>query len=106
MAPRVGLSFRHAQKAEPYLDALRTAGLEPVNITPDQPFALSALAGLVLSGGSDIEPWRYGQDNMHARNPDQERDELELRIAGEAIRQGMPLLASITAPAAAYMTFW
>lgn len=77
---------------EAYLAALRGACLEPVECTPfDQP-ELSACRGLVLAGGSDVEPSRYGQPNQHARNPDPERDGMELRLIGEALERGLPIL--------------
>jgi len=91
---RVGLTYRIEKKAGPYREALRAAGLEPVDITPDCPGAgLHGLRGLVLSGGSDIEPGCYGQPDKGARNPDPERDEMELSAVQEALRVGMPVLA-------------
>ncbi|MGJ5814738.1 gamma-glutamyl-gamma-aminobutyrate hydrolase family protein [Paludibaculum fermentans] len=93
MAPRVGLTYRLEQKAVPYRAALQAVGLEAVNLTPEAPTSLDGLSGLVLTGGSDIEPWRYGQDDMAARNPDGPRDEMELRLAAEALDLGMPLFA-------------
>ena len=60
MAPKVGLTFRFDKKAEPYRLALRDAGLEIVDLTPDTPAAdLAGVSGLVLSGGSDISPTHY-----------------------------------------------
>lgn len=94
MAPKVGLTFRFEIKAQPYRQALRDAGLETVDLTPATPGAeLTGLSGLVLSGGSDIEPRRYGQADVNARQPDPERDELELRLAREALDAGMPVFA-------------
>ncbi|QOY86196.1 gamma-glutamyl-gamma-aminobutyrate hydrolase family protein [Paludibaculum fermentans] len=93
MAPRVGLTYRLEQKAVPYRAALQAVGLEAVNLTPEAPASLAGLSGLMLTGGSDIEPWRYGQDDIAARSPDGPRDEMELRLAGEAIELGMPLFA-------------
>ena len=58
---RAGLTFRLPKKAEPYAEALRRAGVEPVLISPEAPRPLTGLDGLVISGGSDIEPARYGE---------------------------------------------
>jgi len=92
--PKVGLTFRFEIKAVPYRQALRDVGLDPVDLTPATPSAtLTGLSGLVLSGGSDIEPGRYGQAMLGTREPDPERDDLELRLANEALAIGMPLLA-------------
>lgn len=94
VAPKVGLTFRFELKAQPYRLALREAGLEIVDLTPATPGAdLSGLSGLVLSGGSDIEPRRYGQAVSGNREPDPERDELELSLAHEALAAGMPIFA-------------
>lgn len=41
--------------------ALRRAGARPVRITPRQPRSSMHLDGLVVGGGSDIEPSHYGE---------------------------------------------
>ena len=61
MRKRVALAFRNTTKAPPYIRALETVGLEPVAFTPDAGLALGDLAGLVLTGGSDIDPALYEQ---------------------------------------------
>lgn len=83
----------------PYEDALRAAGVEPVLISPDS-FAWTASAmpqaasGLLLMGGSDVNPARYGEAR-HAETdePDDARDELECALIAEAIARDLPLLA-------------
>ena len=78
----------------PYRLALQEAGLDPVDLTPATPRAsLAELFGLVLSGGADVEPGRYGQPMDGTLNPDPERDELEIRMAREALAAGMPVFA-------------
>lgn len=92
--PKVGLTFRFELKAVPYRQALCDVGLDVVDLTPATPAAtLAGLSGLVLSGGSDIEPGRYGQALLGTRDPDPERDEFELRLAQDALTNAMPLLA-------------
>ena len=39
-----------------------------------------ACTGLLLPGGGDMEPWRYGQTNTASRNLEPERDALELDL--------------------------
>jgi len=91
---RVGLTYRYEKKAEPYKEALRAAGLEPVDFIPGRSGAgLNGLSGLLLSGGSDIEPNFYGHSDQGSRSPDRERDEMELALAQEVLRSGMPVLA-------------
>lgn len=89
---RVLLTHGARKPVGAYLAALRDACLEPVECTPSDPSDLGACRGLVLSGGSDVEPSRYGQPNRHARNPDPERDGMELRLIGEALERGLPIL--------------
>jgi len=94
MNPKAGLTFRYPHKAEPYADALRQAGIEPVLISPEQPRSLAGLQGLLLSGGTDLNPTRYG-GTPHPGNdtPDDARDELETGLLAEALAAGLPVLA-------------
>ena len=61
-----------------YWDALKACGLEPV-----RSMDLTAAAdcdGLLLPGGGDVEPVRYGQENRGSRGIDPERDQAELEL--------------------------
>ncbi len=82
-----------------YVHALAAAGAAPVLI----PLALDQeahqsiferLDGLVLAGGDDMNPVRYGQA-VHPKTeiPDDVRDELEINLTRWATEQGKPLLA-------------
>jgi len=51
MHKRVGVTYREAEKVEPYRNALRAVGIEPVLIHPDAPAPLDGLDGLLLTGG-------------------------------------------------------
>jgi putative glutamine amidotransferase len=94
MAIRVGLTYRFEAKAGPYLRALREAGLDPVSITPDCRRGLDGLAGLVLSGGTDLDPGLYGQTrHPNTQQPDRERDELERELVLQALHGDLPVLA-------------
>ncbi len=83
-----------------YFDALERAGglALPIPITPDVDRLRSyyeLLDGLLLPGGADIEPRRYGaveRDgcNLHVMP---ELDEVELTLARWAIADGLPVLA-------------
>jgi putative glutamine amidotransferase len=90
---RVGISFRFQGKAPPYQRALRLVGLEPLPITPDAPVAAEELDGLLLSGGSDIDPSQYGQERAsETREPDPDRDRLELQLLKDALDSDLPVL--------------
>lgn len=91
---RAGVTFREPAKAEPYAEALRQAGIEPVLISPGQPARLNGLDGLLLTGGTDLNPARYGAVPDPANEPpDDERDELETALLKQALDAGLPVLA-------------
>lgn len=93
MGKRAGLTYRLETKAAPYVAALRRAGFEIVPITPEIPAGLEGLDALVVSGGTDIEPTRFGQlAHPQTGEPDVDRDELEARLLGEALAADLPVL--------------
>jgi putative glutamine amidotransferase len=52
------------------------------------------LDGLILSGGGDIQPTLFGeQDSGLLRSVDEQRDQMELALARWALAEGLPLLA-------------
>lgn len=101
-APLIGLTTygrgennRYGLPAE-YVDAVRRAGGIPVLMPPGEqpPEAwLGLLDGLVLSGGGDIDPARYGGSRHETiYNVDHERDAFEFALVGQALARRMPLL--------------
>ena len=106
--PRIALiasRVRHQTRADTfeipraYLDAVLRAGglpvLLPACLPADLlPEALRGCGGVLLSGGGDVHPARYGQPErpeIHAIDP--ERDALELALVSLALARDMPLLA-------------
>jgi len=83
---------------ESYINALEAAGLAPVLITPaHSPEAvrslMAACAGLVLSGGEDVDPARYGEAPSPALGSvNRRRDEVEFTALEYALQQQMPVL--------------
>jgi putative glutamine amidotransferase len=80
-----------------YLEALRRAGTRPVVITaPDDGSPseiLEPFDGLVLIGGGDVDPARFGQQrHPEVYGVESERDELEIDLLLEADRSGIPVL--------------
>jgi putative glutamine amidotransferase len=91
---RAGMTFRNESKLGPYEQALREVGIEPVCISLDAPPPIESLDGLVLAGGTDINPARYGQQPApETDSPDEQRDEVETRLLQDALAQGIPVLA-------------
>ncbi len=94
MHKRVGVTYREAEKVEPYRNALRAVGIEPVLIHPDAPAPLEGLDGLLLTGGADVNPSLYRQEPNPANDePDNERDALEQHMLESALERDLPVLA-------------
>jgi putative glutamine amidotransferase len=92
-APRRGYLGLHRD----YLRAVEQAGGLPLVLAPgtpaDAPDLVARLDGLLLSGGSDVDPTLYGA----APHPKlgrvfRERDDFELALAREALTRDLPLL--------------
>ncbi len=92
MSKRVAVTFGagNPAKVEPYEAALRAVGLEPVR----NPDSLAGVEGLLLTGGTDVDPSLYGEArHPETQDPDHARDTLELHLLREALETGKPLLA-------------
>lgn len=83
-----------------YLDVVGRAGGQPVLIPPerepdtDLDMVCEMLDGLVLIGGGDVSPGRYGQDSEpRTAGTSDERDRLELELLRRAFDGGLPVLA-------------
>ncbi len=72
--------------------ALRRAGAQACRLTPEAPRPPEPLAGLVLGGGADLDPARYGQPQAGARGVDPARDEFEWAILQRCLRAQVPVL--------------
>lgn len=92
---KVALTCRKLEKAPPYAEAVRAAGIDPVIVTPDDhPGTLAGYDGLLLTGGTDIDAARYGQmRHPLAEDPDPERDAMEIAYLYEALQRDVPILA-------------
>jgi len=92
---RVAVTHGLKTNREPYMAAVRDAGLDPVSVNPLHPLSsLTGIDGLLLCGGSDLDPSMYGQQRRpEGGDPDRERDALEQRLLAEALTRDVPLLA-------------
>ena len=83
-----------------YLQWLQTINNEVemvdlISLSPNEAVeALSSVNGVLLSGGPDVDPSRYGQPEKHAHcgTIDEHRDELELAIIQPALELNLPIL--------------
>ena len=88
------VTYRDRAKAEPYAEALRMAGVEPVLVSPEDPRLLEDSAGLLLTGGTDVNPALYGQPpDPRTQMPDDARDALESSLLRLALERDAPVLA-------------
>lgn len=81
-----------------YLRAVQAAGGLAVALSPatpqDAPAVLDRVDGLLLIGGTDVDPGAYGQSPHPATDPpDPARDAFEFALVREAIARDLPLLA-------------
>jgi putative glutamine amidotransferase len=92
-------SARAAMLPAVYVQAVRRSGGRPVLLPPggddeEAAVTVAGLDGLVVPGGPDIDPERYGA----ARHPETQapgpvRDAWEFGVTGAALSLGVPLLA-------------
>ncbi|MFJ9718013.1 gamma-glutamyl-gamma-aminobutyrate hydrolase family protein [Streptomyces sp. NPDC101213] len=80
-----------------YPRLVQGAGALAVMLPPDAPehaaSAVARLDGLVIAGGPDVEPARYGAErDPRTGPPARERDAWELALIGAALGAGVPLL--------------
>jgi putative glutamine amidotransferase len=89
------IPYRHREKAKPYEEAIRAAGLNPVavSVSGSRP-ELNGCSGLLLAGGTDVNPLLYGQAAVpETEAPDEERDQFELALLHLAEEKAVPILA-------------
>jgi putative glutamine amidotransferase len=79
-----------------YVQAVVAAGGVPLLLPPVPEIieaALPRLDGLIMAGGPDIEPSRYGAAPLETTGPPRvDRDAAELGLIGTALAAGLPLL--------------
>ena len=77
----------------PYEKALQDAGIEPVLIVPGGEVPKD-VSGLVLMGGSDVNPARFGEARLtETDRPDDARDALECDLIDDFMKRDLPVLA-------------
>ena len=100
--PRIGYTFRTRKREyflkwqKDYWFAIALFGGEPVPIYPDDDLdaLLPTLDGVILTGGGDVHPRFFGQENRGTQmdTVDEARDAMELAVARYAAEHGLPLL--------------
>ncbi len=97
MGPRIAVTLcghsaaRCVVARDQYLDAIRRAGAEPIAVDPTEAVP-DEFDGLCLTGGGDIDPERYGADNIASTDIDERRDDVELALLEHALARDIPVL--------------
>ncbi len=87
--PRIQLSGS-AGPLSNYCQAVRGAGGVPVAGYAPAPDL--SCQGLILCGGGDVDPARFGQENLGSQPPDPVRDQAELELFQAFAEAGKPIL--------------
>jgi putative glutamine amidotransferase len=90
-------TFNRYAIATTYTEAIEAAGGVPLMIPPQAgniSEIISVVDGLLISGGGDIRPDRYGDNEVHETTYGihDGRDELEIALVREATQRDIPML--------------
>jgi putative glutamine amidotransferase len=86
-----------ARKNALYVDSVVRHGataipLDAASSTADRAGAFASMDGLLITGGADLDPSRYGRPNEGSRDIEPGRDELEAAAWAVAESRGVPVL--------------
>ena len=94
MSKRVLVPYGSDSKVQPYLRAAHAADLTPDPVMPGPDLTLEGYAGLLLTGGTDVDPRLYGEERIpETEEPDTPRDTCELKLIEEALQRHLPIFA-------------
>jgi putative glutamine amidotransferase len=86
--------YRHRKDVGPYARALESAGVHPVLKEARPGLTIGQCAGVLLTGGNDVNPALYGESRSpETQNPDDARDAAESALIDEVVARDVPLLA-------------
>jgi gamma-glutamyl-gamma-aminobutyrate hydrolase PuuD len=95
--PRIALTLSRpdsparVDSREFYVTALEAAGADVVELYPGDVMPYD-VDGLLLAGGGDIDPARYGEANAGSHHIETDRDDLEFAAYERAKELGVPVL--------------
>jgi putative glutamine amidotransferase len=94
--PRIGVTRGKTlpRRPELYVNALERAGGSAEYVCTGTPLSVAErFDGLLIPGGRDISPLLYHEEHRYVINPeDEERTRHEMRLLGDALKQGKPVL--------------
>ncbi|HEY5629025.1 MAG TPA: gamma-glutamyl-gamma-aminobutyrate hydrolase family protein [Candidatus Limnocylindrales bacterium] len=85
------------RKNQLYVDAVVRQGATAIRLDATAPAvereaAFATMDGLLMTGGADLDPARYGRPNQGSRDVEPDRDELEAAAWTAAVARGIPVL--------------
>lgn len=94
MNRRALVVYRNIRSLAPYCNALLAAEVDAVPLPVSSSLSLGNYSGLVLTGGTDVDPALY-REARHANTeePDSERDFIEASLLEQAMARDLPVLA-------------
>ncbi len=96
--PTIAITESEEEPVEPYVEAVEAAGGRPRVVSMAGPCdvdrLLTEIDGLLLTGGADVDPSRYGEKPLPSVELDLnlERDEHELPLIRAAVDRDLPVL--------------
>ena len=95
--PRIAVALRArdpkiVRKAKAYVDWVERGGGAVRLVAPGEPRPLSGADGLLLLGGEDVAPERYGETDRCCERINLQRDAFELVLLRSALRKELPIL--------------
>lgn len=94
---RVLITSGATYNVDHYVHAVEASGAEAVVVRPGGELLIDRCDAVVLSGGADVRPDRFGAevpDHLAGRvQVEEARDELEWQVLEEVERRGLPVLA-------------
>lgn len=88
MIPKILLSYGNGP--ENYINAVERLGA--IAVAEYLPQVTTECDGLLLCGGSDIDPLRYGENVNGSRNIDVDRDNSEFALLDAYVKAGKPVM--------------
>jgi gamma-glutamyl-gamma-aminobutyrate hydrolase PuuD len=86
--------YRKLSEVQPYAQAVENTRMQPVLEEARAGLAIGECSGLLLTGGTDVDPGLYGESAApETDSPDKERDAVEAALIDEALARDVPVLA-------------
>jgi len=91
------IAIAQNRRMSDYVESIRRAGGEPVEVLPGSEqveHILSRVDGLMLTGGGDVDPNLYGEEQHTTfEAAESGRDAFEIELSRAAVARGIPFLA-------------